>query len=271
MKKVITILAVVVIAVVGWLWYKNNQGGATGGNKIVIATEGAYAPFNYVAADGSLQGFDVDIAKAVCAKMNAECEIIKQDWDGMIPGLQAKKFDAIVASMSITEERKQKIDFSDKYYNTAAILVAKEGTSIKIDSATGNPDPASLSGMKIGVQRSTTHENFARAKFAGAEIVVYDTADNRNLDLVNGRLDAALDDSVVLGDEIVKKNPGFAFVGKGYYDPEFFGIGAGIGVRKEDTQLRDAFSKAIKDIREDGTYKTINDKYFGFDVYGPAS
>ena len=173
--------------------------------------------------------------------------------------------------MSITEERKQKIDFSDKYYNTAAIVVAKEGSSIKIDPATGNPDPASFAGMKIGVQRATTHENYARAKFPGAEVVVYDTADNRNLDLINGRLDAALDDSVVLGDEIVKKNPGFAFQGKGYYDPEFFGIGAGIGVRKEDTELRDAFSKAIKEIREDGTYKTINDKYFGFDVYGPAS
>lgn len=269
MKRIIASASLAAAVIAGIVLGMNHADAA--GKKIIIATEGAYAPFNFVAPDGSLQGFDVDIAKAVCEKMKADCQIIKQDWDGMIPGLQAKKFDAIVASMSITEERKQKIDFSQKYYNTAAILAAKDGTPIKIDPATGNPDPASLKGMKIGVQRATTHEKYARAKFPGAEIVVYDTADNRNLDLTTGRLDAALDDSVVLGDEIVKKNPGFKFFGKGYYDPEFFGIGAGIGVRKEDTELRDAFTKAIKEIREDGTYKKINDKYFSFDVYGPAS
>ncbi|MET1028687.1 MAG: transporter substrate-binding domain-containing protein, partial [Dongiaceae bacterium] len=99
---------------------------ANAAEKIRIATEGAYAPFNFVADDGSLQGFDVDIAKAVCEKMKADCVIVKQDWDGMIPGLLAKKFDAIFASMSITAERKQKINFSEKYYNTPAVIVARK-------------------------------------------------------------------------------------------------------------------------------------------------
>jgi len=236
--------------------------------KITIATEGAYAPFNFVADDGSLQGFDVDIAKALCAKIKAECTIIKQDWDGMIPGLLAKKYDAIVASMSITEERKQKIDFTGKYYNTPAVIVARKDSKIKI-GADGHIDPASMKGMKIGVQRATIHENFARANFPGAEIVVYDTADNANLDLMSGRLDARMDDILALQAGILKQEGGadYAIMGKGYVGG-LLGEGAGIGVRKEDSKLRDALSQAILDLRADGTYKKINDKYFDFDVYG---
>jgi lysine-arginine-ornithine-binding protein len=236
--------------------------------KLTIATEGAYAPFNYVADDGSLQGFDVDIAKALCEKIKAECTIVKQDWDGMIPALLAKKFDAIVASMSITEERKQKIDFTGKYYNTPAVLVARKDSKIKIGTD-GHVDPASLKGLKIGVQRATIHENFARANFPGAEIVVYDTADNANLDLMSGRLDARMDDILALQEGILKQEGGgdYAIMGKGWTGG-LLGDGAGIGVRKEDSKLRDALSQAILDIRADGTYKKINDKYFNFDVYG---
>jgi lysine-arginine-ornithine-binding protein len=236
--------------------------------KITIATEGAYAPFNFVADDGSLQGFDVDIAKALCEKLEAECTIVKQDWDGMIPGLLAKKFDAIVASMSITEERKQKIDFTGKYYNTPAVIVARKDAPIKI-GADGHIDPASMKGMRIGVQRATIHENFARANFPGAEVVVYDTADNANLDLMSGRIDARMDDILALQSGILKQDGGadYAIIGKGWTGG-ILGDGAGIGVRKEDTKLRDALSQAILDIRANGTYKKINDKYFDFDVYG---
>jgi lysine-arginine-ornithine-binding protein len=236
--------------------------------KITIATEGAYAPFNFVADDGSLQGFDVDIAKAACEKLKADCTIVKQDWDGMIPALLAKKFDAIAASMSITEERKQKIDFSDKYYNTPAVIVARKDAPIKI-GADGHIDPASMKGMKIGVQRATIHENFARANFPEAEVVVYDTADNANLDLMNGRIDARMDDILALESGVLKQDGGadYQIFGKGWTGG-ILGDGAGIGVRKEDTKLRDALSQAILDIRADGTYKKINDKYFNFDVYG---
>jgi len=241
---------------------------ASAAEKIRIATEGAYAPFNFVADDGSLQGFDVDIAKALCEKMKADCEIVKQDWDGMIPGLLAKKFDAIVASMSITAERKQKIAFSDKYYNTPAVLVARKDSKIQI-GADGNPVPDSLKGLKIGVQRSTIHENFARAHFKGAEIMVYDSADNANLDLVNGRIDVRMDDILALKEGVLKGEGGdqFQIFGKGYVGGEL-GEGVGVGLRKEDTKLRDEFNAALKEIIKDGTYKKLNDKYFDFDVYG---
>ncbi|HEX2580581.1 MAG TPA: transporter substrate-binding domain-containing protein [Dongiaceae bacterium] len=242
-------------------------GAQAAGKKITIATEGAYEPFNYVAPDGTLQGFDVDIAKALCAKMKLQCKIVKQQWDGMIPALQAKKFDAIIASMSITDERKKKVDFSEKYYNTPGVLFGPKTTDVKIDPATGNPDFTQLAGQKVCVQGSTTHENFARAKFTGADIATYDTADNANADLLSGRCKVRMDDKIVAL-ELMKKNPDIVIYGKGWFDRQLLGVGAGIAVRKEDTKLRDAFTKAIAEIRKDGTYKKINDKYFSFDVYG---
>jgi len=249
-----------------------SAGIANAGEKITIATEGAYAPFNFVASDGSLQGFDVDVAKAACAEMKADCTIVKQDWDGMIPGLLAKKFDAIAASMSITAEREKKINFSDKYYNTPAVIAARKDAKITL-GADGNPTQDSFKGLRIGVQRSTIHENYARAHFTGAEIVVYDTADNANLDLMNGRIDARMDDILALQEGILKADGGdqYQIWGKGYVGGEL-GKGVGFGVRKEDTKLRDEFSAAIKAMIKDGTYKKLNDKYFNFDVYGgPAS
>ena len=240
---------------------------ALAGKTIKVATEGAYPPFNFVDATGALQGFDVDITSALCAKMQVTCEISKQDWDGMIPGLLAKKYDVIIASKSITSERKEKISFTGKYYNTPAVIVAAANSPITL-GADGNPDPASMKGLKIGVQRATIHENFARDKFKESEIVVYDTADNANLDLTGGRLDARMDDILVLQDQVVKPNGDkFKIIGKGW-SGGMLGDGAGIGLRKEDEQMRTAFDEAIKAIRADGTYKTINDKYFNFDVYG---
>ncbi len=226
--------------------------------KVVIATEGAYPPFNFVDANGELQGFDVDIAKALCEKMQAECEIVAQDWDGIIPGLLAKKYDAIVASMSITEERKQKVDFTDKYYNTPAKFVAKKGSGIEISKE-------GLEGKIIGVQVSTIHENFARDTFGDvAEIKAYDTQENANLDLVSGRVDVIIADSVALDEGFLQTDMGkdYEFVGPDFTDPKYFGEGAGIAVRKGETELRDAFNAAIDAIRADGTYKAINYKFF---------
>ena len=232
-----------------------------------IATEGAYPPFNMVDKDGKLQGFDVDIANALCEHMKAKCTIVAQDWDGIIPGLLARKYDAIIASMSITDERKKKVNFTDKYYNTPARFVGKKGAGIEIT-------PAGLKGKRVGVQRATIHENFVRATFPDAEVVVYDTTDNANADLAAGRLDLRVDDSTALELGFLKTDAGknFEFVGPGFFEPRsILGYGAGIAVRKEDTALRDAFNKALKDIRADGTYKKINDKYFSFDVYGPET
>ena len=240
-------------------------GSAAADMTVRIATEGAYPPFNFVDKDGKLQGFDVDIANALCEHMKAHCTIVAQDWDGIIPGLLAKKYDAIIASMSITDKRKEKVLFTDRYYKTPARFVAKKGAGIEIT-------PAGLKGKRVGVQRSTIHENFVRAEFPDAEVVVYDTTDNANADLAAGRLDLRADNGVALELGFLKTDSGkdFEFVGPAFFDPSsILGYGAGIAVRKEDTALCDAFNKALKEMLADGTYKKINDKYFTFDVYGP--
>lgn len=231
--------------------------------KVRIGTEGAYPPFNNLEADGSLVGFDIDIARALCEEMNAECEFITQDWDGIIPALQAGKFDAIIASMSITDERKEKVDFTEKYYNTPpAIAVPKDS------KLTGTSDE-DLKGVALGAQSSTTHSNYAEEKLPSAELKLYPTPDEYKLDLASGRIDAAIDDVVVL-DEWLKSDDGSCckLLGTLTPDPVINGEGAGIAIRKEDTDLKEMFNKAIQAIRANGKYEEINAKYFDFDVYG---
>jgi lysine-arginine-ornithine-binding protein len=232
--------------------------------KVKIGTEGAYPPFNSIDPSGQLVGFDIDIAKALCAAAEFECEFVVQDWDGIIPALQAKKFDAIIASMSITEKRKEVVDFTDKYYQTPAKFIAAKGSGITEFTADG------LDGKKIGVQGATIHEDFARATFPKSEVVSYGTQDEANADLVSGRLDLVIADSVALDEGFLKTDAGACceFVGPDYTDPKFFGEGAGIAIRKGEPDLVSSFNAALKKIRDDGTYKKINDKYFKFDVYG---
>jgi polar amino acid transport system substrate-binding protein len=232
------------------------------GEKIVIGTEGAYPPFNNLESDGSLTGFDIDIAKALCEEMKAECTFVTQDWDGIIPALIAKKFDAIVASMSITEERKQQVDFSKKYYNTPPAIVVPKDSDIK------DATPEALAGKTLGAQGSTTHSNYAEAHMKDSEVKLYPTADEYKLDLGNGRIDAAIDDVVVLS-EWLKTEDGACckLLGTLPIDPVINGEGAGIAVRKGDP-LADKFTQAIAAIRMSGKYQEINAKYFPFDVYG---
>ena len=229
-----------------------------------IGTEGAYPPFNMIDKNGELEGFDVDIAKALCTAAAVECEFVVQDWDGMIPGLMAQKYDAIIASMAITEERKQKVAFTDKYYMTPAKFVAREGADFEIS-------PAGLEGKVVGVQRATTHENFVRDNFGDTVTVKsYATQDEANMDLVSGRVDLVIADSVVLqgGFLDTEAGEGYAFIGPGFTDAEWYGEGIGIAVRKEDKELVALLNDAIEKIRANGVYKRINDKYFDFDVYG---
>ncbi len=232
--------------------------------KVRIGTEGAYPPFNSIDPSGNLVGFDIDIAMALCEQMKVECTLVQQDWDGMIPALLAKKFDAIVASMSITEERKQKVEFTKKYYQTPARFVAKKGTVTEISKE-------ALAGKRVGVQRATIHDSFLTDNFGDSvEIVRYGTQDEANLDLVSGRVDLLLADTVTLNEGLLKTDQGkeFEFVGPSYTDPKWFGSGVGIALRKSDTDLRDKFNEAIDAIRADGTWDRIAAKYFDFDVYG---
>lgn len=231
--------------------------------KLRVGVEGAYPPFSSVGADGRIVGFDIDIANALCAEMKASCTLVQQEFDGMIPALQAHKFDLIVASLSITPERLKVVDFSDKYYKTPNRLIAKSGVAI-------DGSAKSLDGKKIGVQRSSINDRYATAKFTGATIVRYAKQDEVYLDLAAGRIDATLVDSVA-GDVGFLKTPagkGYAFTGPSYDDPEYFGKGVGVALRKGEPALLGRLNTAIKAIRADGTYQKIQSRYFDFDVYG---
>lgn len=230
------------------------------GEKIKIATEGAYPPFNSLTADGKLVGFDVDIANALCAQMKADCELVTQDWDGMIPALQAGKFDAIVASMSITDERKKQVAFTDRYYTTPLAVVAMK------DMDLSSTEPAALAGKTIGAQGSTTQSIYAQDNYtpAGADVRQYPTQEEAVQDMLNGRLDAIISDKFVLVDWM--KNDAkdcCKLVG----DVAGTETETGIAVRLDDDALREKLNAAIAAIVADGTYKTIQAKYFDFDIY----
>ena len=236
---------------------------ATAAEELRIGVEGAYPPFSWKEADGTLKGFDIDLAFALCEKMGRECELVEQDWDGMIPALLAKKYDAIIASMSINEERKKRVDFSDKYYNTPARFVAAEDSGLDVS-------PAGLAGKAVGVQRGTTHQCFMEKVYPDADLRLYPTQEEVFIDLAAGRIDTQVSDSIQADEGFLKTDAGkgFAFVGAVQFDLQCHGEGAGIAVRKGEDELREAFNAAITAVREDGTYRSINDKYFDFDVYG---
>lgn len=229
------------------------SGGALA-DKVRIGTEGAYPPFNMIDKEGKVAGFDVDIARALCEKMAAECEFVTQDWDGIIPGLMAGKYDAIVASMSITEERKQAVDFSNRYYSNSLRLIAKKGAGI---------DPAKLDGKAVGAQRATIAANHAEA-MPGVSVKLYDTQENAYLDLASGRVDLLVTD-MLPGFDWLNSDQGqdFEFIGENIDIDDKIGI----AVRKGDDQLRQRLNKALDEIVADGTYEKINAKYFPFSIY----
>ncbi|AUZ58569.1 Lysine-arginine-ornithine-binding periplasmic protein precursor [Pseudomonas sp. XWY-1] len=229
--------------------------------EIRIATEGTYPPFSYL-DKGKLTGFDVDIATAMCERMKVKCEIVSQEWDGMIPGLIAGKYDAIVASMNITEERKKKIDFSNKYYATPARFITVKDGGV---SAIGAAD---LAGKSIGVQVSTTQSNYLEENYKDSDIKQYKTVDDAAMDLANGRIDAVFSDAALLYVWMKTKDGACcAFVGGDVVNEKYFGVGKGVGVRQGDVALREQFNKAIAELRADGTYEKINQKYFPFSIY----
>jgi histidine transport system substrate-binding protein len=238
--------------------------------EIRLASEGAYPPFNTIGADGALGGFDIDIGNALCAEMKAKCSWVKQEWDGMIPALNARKFDAIIASMSITEERRKQVDFSDKYYATPLGLVAKKGSPLV-------PSTEALKGKKVGVQRGTVADNFASKFWApkGVNVVRYAKQDESYLDLTAGRLDAVFADALEAEGGFLSKPDGgsYAFMGERMFgataeEKAVIGEGVGIAVRKKDADLKEQLNKALAAIRANGTYDTLRKKYFAYDIYG---
>jgi octopine/nopaline transport system substrate-binding protein len=246
-----------------------------------ITLEGAYAPWNLTNADGSLGGFEPELAKILCERAKIECKLVASDWDGMIPALNAGKFDVIMDALSITDERKQVIDFTVPYAATpAAFATAKDsplakavGTGATITMAAGQTGvkeiealKAAFKGKTIGIQAATVYAKFVYDNFGSvAEIREYKTGADRDLDLQNGRIDLGFDDAVYFNNAFEAAGGAIAFTG-----PEIagsiWGEGEGLGIRKADTDLRDKFSTAIKSVLADGTVKNLSMKWFKVDV-----
>ena len=262
MKKLLVVFALIALV------FAAGTVQAKDWKKVRIGVEGAYPPFSYTTADGKLEGFDIVIAMALCKAMGAECTLVAQDWDGIIPALLARKYDAIIASMSITEERKKKVAFTNKYYQTPAKFIAQKGT---VKNFTRDQVAEATAGKKIGVQRATIHDNFITDNGGpGVQIKRYATQDEAYMDLRAGRVDMLLADSVAIDGGFLKKPEGqdYQFIGPDLTEKKYFGEGAGIAIRKKDTDLVEMFNKAIVQIRADGTYEAIQNKYFDFNVYG---
>jgi|TARA_R110002072_G_scaffold11431_13_gene51681 polar amino acid transport system substrate-binding protein len=228
-----------------------------------LGTEGAYPPFNYIESDGKIAGFDVEIGLELCKRIGAECNVVAQDWDGIIPGLLANKYDFIIASMFITKDRKKQVDFTDPYYLAAMTHVVPKGSDI-----TEFTNDA-LAGKVIGAQSGTTQADYIETTYPDADIRLYPTQDEVNLDMASGRIDLQVGDMLPMLDWTTKTEDGsgFELAGAPITDPAFVGEGVGIALRQEDDALRERLNAALKEIRADGTYKTINDKYFTVDVY----
>ncbi len=247
-----TLLAALSLTVVAF-----GAGLAQAGDKIRIATEGAWAPFNFIDASGTPQGFDVDIAHALCEKMQAECTIVTQDWDGLIPALKVKKFDAIIASMSITDERMKQVDFTDPYYSGGLRYMAAKDKVF-------DTSRAGLEGKVIGAQRATVAGLYLEDNLADVvSIKLYDNNDAVYLDLQSGRLDGALSDELPTYNWLQSEaGQDFEFKGEAFAKDDKIAI----AVRKGDP-LRDKLNAALEQILSDGTYEKINAKYFPFSIY----
>ena len=232
-------------------------GQAVAADKLRIGTEGAYPPFNEIDNTGTAVGFDLDIAHALCEKMDAECSVVTSDWDGIIPALNTRRFDFIIASMSITDERKRAVDFTEPYYTNKLQFVAPKKSDFKVDKDY-------LKGKTIGAQRATIAGQWLEENLSDViSIRLYDTQENAYLDMASGRIDGVLAD-VFVQYEWLESEAGADFEFKD--EPVFDDDQIGIAVRKGDP-LRERLNEALEAIVEDGTYEKINAKYFPFSIY----
>ena len=227
--------------------------GSMAGKTIRVATEGTYKPFSITKADGSLTGFDVDFMKALCSEMKANCDIKPQDWDGLLPGLMAKKYDVVIDAMSITPERQAQVDFTDPYFINTLVFLTKQGSTISPD------DPAQIDSYKIAAQRSTLSTQWMEKNHPKAKLNLYEGLDNAFMDLAAGRSDLMISDKAPAAYWLTTpEGKGFEIKGKEIDVNDKMGI----IVRKGDP-LRVEFNKAIATLKSNGTYDKIYNQYFG--------
>ena len=250
-------------------------------DKIRIGTEGAYPPWNSKDASGKLIGFEVELAWTLCRYIGQQCEVVEQDWDGMIPALIMRKFDAIMAGMSITAERQKAISFSQGYADEVASLAVMKGSDLEgIDTSEGinltkktgavkkdlKTLTSALAGKTVCTQTATIHQNFLESGDVGKiNVRTYKTQDEVNLDLTSGRCDVALAAAVAFTDYAEKSGKSVVLVGP-TFSGGAFGNGVGVGIRKDDTELLNAFNRAIDKARKNGDISRIATKWFGFDA-----
>lgn len=229
-----------------------------------MGTEGYYPPFNFFDSSGAVKGFDIDIGNALCERMKVKCEWVTTDWDGIIPALNSNKFDTIIASMAITETRRKAVSFSKPYYFNAARFIAPKELNFK------GGMPKDLKGKIVGTQSGTGEAKLLDRYFPDSKAKRYPKLDDALLDLTTGRVDAVLASQFVLGDWLKKKEGAdYEFVGQSFVLDE--NEGTGIAVRKDDAKLLGALNKAIEGIVADGTYNTIREQYFSFDIMTPPA
>jgi polar amino acid transport system substrate-binding protein len=234
-----------------------------------VGMECTYAPFNFRNADGELDGYDVDVAKGVAGLIGADLEFVCQKWDGMIPALLANKFDLIVASMSITETRLEKIDFSQPYRISVGRLVGKKDAGLNLFDDADKPIAANFAGVKVGLERASTYASWFEAKLPDANVIYYDSSEALYLDLVNGRTDIIMTNPMKAYLKFLSKEDGagFEFVSPQVDERQYFGIGVGIGLRQGNDELKDRMNGALKTLTEDGSLEKYALKYFPFAIH----
>jgi len=226
-----------------------------------IAIEGAYPPFNFIDSNNELQGFEVDLLKSLCEAMKATCELVQHEWDGIIKGLVNREYDAIMSSLEITERRQKRIAFSDPYYRIPAVFIGSKET------AAGAVTPSAMAGKKIGTIERTDHETYLKNYYTNSEIVLFAKAEEANLDLLVGRIDAVFADELLLSKFLETREGNCCqILGNAPAEPAYKREAYGIGLRKEDESLREQFNRAIAQVKADGTYDRIRAKYFSFDI-----
>ncbi len=258
-------LRMAVIASLGLLAFSLNAGAET----LRVGTECTYAPFNFRTADGELTGYDVDVATEIGKRIESDIEFVCQEWDGMIPALLANKFDLIVASMSITEKRLKQIDFSGPYRVSIGQFVGRKDAGLKLFNEDGEVNPAGFEGIRVGLERSSTYEEWMKAKVPGADIVYYDGNEPMYLDLAAGRVDAIMTNPMkaylkFLSDD---GNKDFDVIGPQIDEVSYFGVGVGVGLRKGQDDLKAKINGALEAMTDDGTLMDFSLRYFPFPIY----
>ena len=221
--------------------------------EIKFAMEATYAPFEYMDENNLIQGFDVDLANALCEEMKATCTFHNQAFDSLIPALKFKRYDAAISAMDITEARLQQVNFSDAYYDNSAAFISIEGKVA---------DQAALEGKRIGVQNGSTHQSYLLEQLPGVTAVPYSSYQDAFIDMKNGRIDSVFGDTAVVA-EWFKKEDNLTYVGDQVTNQEYFGNGFGIAVNKSNPELVAQLNKALAAVKANGEYDKIFNKYFG--------